>query len=121
MLLVISFAGLVSCATPPDVPFCVPVDELSGYCFNTISDVEYQVDETHLFEDKAEPDSSKRMKTWVQLRDVSVIAPPYSYAKMKAYIQANCKRDSDCSKDLSRWQKRVKRAEQKMNSGKREP
>lgn len=116
MLLAILFASIVSCATPPDVPICTPLDDVSGYCFNTISETEYPVDDVNLFEDKSERDPKLRMKTWTQLRDVSLVIPPYSYAKVKAYIQANCKRDEDCSEDLYRWKKKIKKADQKMNS-----
>lgn len=117
MLLAICFVGLVSCATPPDVPICFPLDERTGYCFNTVSEVEYQVDDVNLFEDKSESNPALRFKTWQQLHAISPVAPPYSYAKIKAYIQANCKRDADCNSELSRWQHKVNRAEKKYKSG----
>jgi len=63
-----------------------------------MSDVDYIIDDEHPYEGK----------TWWELRPTFVLLPPASYAKLKAYLIKNCRKNNDCAKDVSTWERKMR-------------
>lgn len=104
--LLISFASLLvfSCSSVPDVPVCVELDVNRGWCTNTISDVEYYV------EDNSE---NPLKKSWWELTPTMVHVPYQSWAKIKSYIQKECKRNDSC-RGVGDWENRSKKLDNQI-------
>lgn len=98
--------------TPPDEEFCANLGD-HGYCRFVISHKSYFVDDGtgHVYKDldgkmkKAQlytdPTTGKKF-TWAQLVQVSVIGPPYSFAKFKAWGDNVC-HQVNCSNGVGSW------------------
>lgn len=72
---------------PPDIPVCVPLNNKTGFCTYTISDKQFQVDnELQLYQGK----------TWDELKQISLITPPSSWAEIKKFILEACKQFDNC-------------------------
>jgi len=102
----ISFVLLLSfsCSSVPDVPICVQIDVNRGWCTHTISDVEY-----YFKDSKDNP-----LKTsWWELKPAMVHLPYKSWAKIKSYIQKECKRSNRC-KSVSGWEQKVKKLDSRV-------
>lgn len=99
--LLISFVASLSfsCSSVPDVPVCVELDVNRGWCTHTVSNTEYFVEDN-----KENPLET----SWWELTPTMVHLPHSSWAKIKAYIQKECKRSNRC-KGVSGWEQKVKR------------
>lgn len=94
----IAFTG---CTHVPDVPVCVEITNVKGWCTNTVSDEEFFVDEEHphVFSDG-------KMHTWWEIRPYMVLLPTKSWAELKSYVIKNCKR-SNCDKYIQSWDRKI--------------
>lgn len=98
--------------TPPDQEVCANLGD-HGYCRFSISHKSYFVDDGtgHMYKDldkkmkKAQlytdPKTGKKF-TWAQLVQISVIVPPYSFAKSKAWADNVC-HQTNCSNGVGSW------------------
>lgn len=77
-----------------------------GYCTNTLSDVEFIVD-NELNPWPEEDEKLKRRKTWSEVEATAVRVPVTSWVAIKAYIIAQCKKSNDCSKDITTWERKL--------------
>lgn len=77
---------------PPDVPACVP-EGSQAYCDNTISDHPFHVDNSG----QDYVDSKGKHYNYDQLKLISLILPVESWASVKAYILAQCKKNKNCA------------------------
>lgn len=102
--LVMILALITGCASVPDVPICVDLtnkDALAipkGFCAWTISDKETIVDDNggHMLNGKL----------WTDVKSSSLLIPAESWAKIKAFILKNCKKNKDCNASgLGKWEK----------------
>lgn len=100
MLLVILLSGIVSCVTkPPDVYGCVEVQKDEwGYCFKTISNKEQVVDNN---------EATLEGKKWSEVNRKAIRVPAESWAKIKTFILAICKKSKECSDNIGTWQKKL--------------
>ena len=78
---------IVGCASAPDVPICVELTPAKSFCTNTISDKDFYISDTELFEGK----------TYWEIRPTMVLMPASSWAKIKAYIIKSCRQSKRCS------------------------
>lgn len=99
--LLIAFVALLNyrCASIPDVPICTEISINKGWCTNTISNVEYYVEDN-----KENPLGM----SWFELSPTMVYLPHGSWAKIKAYIQKQCKKSNRCD-EASGWESKVKK------------
>lgn len=104
MLLAILSSLAVSCTTPPDVPVCVPIHPEKAWCTYTISDREFYITDTELFEGKS----------WAEIDHYSLRVPASSWAQIKAYILKQCKKNKDCSDNLGKWERKGEKLDQKL-------
>jgi len=117
-------AVLSGCVTPPDAPFCRPLEmrkevkdvegvgrvvlnrpnpvcqkeigePTCGYCVWSISDTTKYVGEA-----KA---THLFKKPWSQIKSEAILAPPESYAKVKEFVINICKKTEECSRNITRW------------------
>lgn len=89
---------LTNCQTaPPAVPVCVEITMSRGFCVNTISSEEFYVDDTKTLD----------KMTWWQLRPSMIMMPASSWAKLKTYIIAQCKRTGACDKEITSWNRTI--------------
>lgn len=81
-----------------------------GWCTNTISDVEFYIDEArpHDFGDG-------KPKTWWELRPYMVMLPFPSWAELKAYLIKQCKRNN-CDEYIKSWERRVNKMDDKVKN-----
>jgi|WetSurMetagenome_2_1015567.scaffolds.fasta_scaffold383970_2 hypothetical protein len=87
---------LVSCASkPPDVVICAHVNDNQLYCNYTISDKPFYVDADTPFKD-----IDGKIYEVKDLINISLVVPPTSYGKIKAYIIDQCKKNSNCSNNI---------------------
>lgn len=95
-------AFLTSCAHVPDVPICVEINSTKGFCTDTISDVDYDIDEQHpvAFEGEEKP------LTWWQRRPFMILVPASSWKALKTYIIQQCKR-SNCDQYVQSWDRKL--------------
>lgn len=90
---------LSGCQTsPPAIPVCVELSMSRGYCINTISGEEFEVNDTKLIDGK----------TWWSIRPSMVMMPATSWAKLKTYIITQCKKTKLCDKEISSWDRTIK-------------
>lgn len=82
-----------------------------GWCTNTISDVEFFIDEEHPHSFSGSEDDKK---TWWELRPYMVQLPFPSWAALKAYLIKNCKRNN-CDKYIASWERRINEMEKKVS------
>lgn len=103
LLALVSLSALAaSCATPPDGPVCVGITPARGYCFHTLEEKEFPVDDEHLYEGK----------TWRQLDQDNLRIPPSYWAKLKGYMLKQCKKHKDCDKNLGKWERQASKVDQ---------
>lgn len=96
---------LANCATsPPDVPVCTEIHQARGWCTNTITDVEFFVDDTNKLEGK----------TWWELRPFMIQVPITSWVKIKAYIQKTCKKTKMCEEEIYAWERKMQDLDQQL-------
>jgi hypothetical protein len=69
-----------------------------GYCINTISGKESEVNDTVLIDGKS----------WWNARPSMVMMPATSWAKLKTYIIVQCKKTKLCDKEISSWDRTIK-------------
>lgn len=97
------FALLISgCASVPDVPICVELSPVKGFCTNTISDKDYDIDEQH----PVQLPGDDKPKTWWARRPYMVLIPATSWAELKAYIIKQCKRNN-CDSYVKSWDRKI--------------
>jgi len=90
---------LTSCQTaPPAIPICVELSMSRGYCINTITAEEFEVNDTKLIDGKS----------WWIARPSMVMMPASSWAKLKTYIITQCKKTKLCDKEISSWDRTIK-------------
>lgn len=88
----------ISCQTaPPDIPVCVELTMSRGYCVNTISSTEYEVNDFNKLDGK----------TWWEARPSMLMMPATSWAKLKTYIITQCKRTGSCDKEITSWERTI--------------
>lgn len=125
---IISFVSfltiLTSCTSPPDGPGCrsltpkvtiakddfgIPVTTVTsnpvcqkqigepacGYCVWSISEKEQYIGEQKEHWLDGQP--------WSQILAESITLPVKTYVAVKTYIIDNCKNNSDCNKNISKW------------------
>jgi hypothetical protein len=92
---------LASCAHVPDVPVCVEINQVKGFCTNTISDHDYVIDEQHPVALNGE-----KPKTWWQMRPFMVLVPTSSWKQFKEYIIEQCKR-TNCDQYIQSWDRKI--------------
>lgn len=75
---------LESCSSLKDIdgPVCVEHSIKEGHCINIISGKVQQVDEESKLNDK----------TWFEIRRSMILVPPETWARIKKYILAQCKK-----------------------------
>lgn len=105
---------LSSCASPPDVPICIPLSMGKGWCTYTISDKEFIVDNlTNGINKSGEPCTlsieNKECFNWLSTEGSTVRVPAYSWAKIKAFIIKICKQHNECAKDITSWTRKADR------------
>lgn len=111
LIVVPIFFGM-ACASVPDVPICVDltntpgnVTKQQGWCAWTITQKEQFVDnDTNLL-------GGKR---WSEVKMVSLLVPPDSWAKLKSYIIKNCKQNKGCNNDIGKWQRKTATFDSKL-------
>ena len=96
------FFLLVSCATVPDVAICVELNMSKGFCTNTVSDKDYEIDEKH----PAQLPGDDKPKTWWERRPYMILLPASSWKELKAYIIKQCKR-TDCDQYIKSWDRKL--------------
>lgn len=111
ILLGCSLSMLLSgCATmPPDVPICMEVSPVQGWCTYTISDKEFYIDDEHpysFYEDQPK-------QTWWELRPTFLLVPAPSYAGLKAYVVKTCKQQK-CDKQIMSWDRTTKKIDKQL-------
>ncbi len=98
---------LGGCATIPDVPVCVELSPVKGFCTNTVSDKDYVIDEQNPIKLPGDDEP----KTWWQRRPFMVLVPVTSWKELKAYIIKQCKR-TDCDQYIKSWDRKITELEQ---------
>lgn len=93
---------LAGCATVPDVPVCVEMSPVKGFCTNTVSDKDYEIDEQH----PVKLPGDEKAKTWWERRPYMLLIPATSWAELKAYIIKQCKR-TDCDQYIKSWDRKL--------------
>jgi len=89
---------LISCGTtPPDIPLCTEITPDRGYCINTISSTEFEVNDTELLNGK----------TWWESRPLMIYMPTSSWVELKKFIIKICKKTKRCDKSISSWNRTV--------------
>lgn len=99
-----------SCATVPDIPVCTEISPVKGFCTNTVSDVDFFIDDKH---PHAFGKDKTQAKTWWELRPYMVYVPFPSWAELKAYIIKQCKR-TDCASYVSSWERKLSEMDKKI-------
>lgn len=96
-----TLAVLTSCASVPDVPVCVEINQVKGFCTNTVSDHDYDIDEQHpVAFDGGKP------QTWWEMRPYMILVPVSSWKAFKEYIIKQCKR-TNCDKYVKSWDRKI--------------
>lgn len=102
---------MTACTAVPDVPVCVELTDVTkvgntslishkGWCAWTLTNKEQFVDEdTNLLDGKK----------WSLVKSQSLLVPADSWAKIKSYIQKNCKKNKDCDEYLGKWERSMGR------------
>lgn len=101
-LLALCLNSLTSCVAPPDVVTCVSLSTEKYWCTYTISEIEFTVDKSE----------TEKWKTFIEPGLVSI--PAKSWGELKKYIINNCKKHSECSKDIVSWEKKVKKIDSNL-------
>lgn len=101
VLLSLTSSLIIGCASPPDIWLCRPVSVDSGFCTMTISNKDQIVDDTHPLQTSAGP------RTWIDLKLESVVTPIDSIVALKEYIIKVCKKDANCSTDITTYSKKL--------------
>lgn len=101
LAILLSSIFLNSCASVPNVPLCVEINPTHGFCTNTISDNDYDVDEQHPFDFGGDT-----KLTWWQARPFMVLVPMNSWKKLKDYIIQQCKR-TNCDQYVKSWDRKI--------------
>ena len=94
MLLISLF--VCSCASTPNVPLCIPLSPSECYCTWTAEDKHLIVNDDTLLEGQ----------TCVDLRAKSILMPPNSWSKIKAFIIKVCKQNNQCT-GVSDWESKI--------------
>ena len=99
---------LTSCASIPNGPACIELDEDKGWCTMTLSDQEFIVDQDHVYENK----------TWPELKATSIIVPASYWAKLKTALLKYCAQNDNCPEHMEikagRIDKRIQDNETKV-------
>lgn len=98
----LTLAVLTSCAHVPDVPICVEINQTKGFCTNTISDKDYDIDEKHA----VAFDGDDKPMTWWERRPFMVLVPTSSWKALKQYIIQQCKR-TNCDQYVQSWDRKI--------------
>lgn len=90
-----------SCAViPPDVPLCAQITATRGYCVNTISSKEYEVNEENKMNDM----------TWWEIKPLMIYVPTSSWVELKKFIIKVCKKSGKCAgQDIASWERTVEK------------
>lgn len=97
-----TLAVLTSCAHVPDVPVCVEINQVKGFCTNTISDKDYVIDEEH----PVALEAGEKPQTWWEMRPYMVLVPTTSWKAFKQYIIQQCKR-TNCDQYIKSWDRKI--------------
>lgn len=94
---------LSACATnPPDAPVCVEITMDEGQCINIVSGKKFKIDEKEKFKDmEGVP------RTWWELRPAMIQVPASSWAQIRAFIIKICKKNNQCQKEVSTWERSI--------------
>lgn len=85
--ILLSFQVLEGCATPvPDIAVCVQTTSISGHCFMSISNTEWDIDPINLYQGM----------NWTQFQATSLYLPSDSYAAIKNYLLLTCEQNNNC-------------------------
>ncbi len=106
---------LSSCAgSPPDVPLCVEISPTRGWCTNTVSNKEFEINDKNPYSFS----EGQKPMTWWELRPTFVLVPAPSWAKIKAWIIKSCKGTKQCDKEIDSWERKIDSVDQKINEKK---
>lgn len=97
-----TLAVLTSCAHVPDVPICVEINSTKGFCTNTISDQDYDIDEAH----PVAFDGDDKPMTWWERKPFMLLVPASSWKALKQYIIQQCKR-TNCDQYVQSWDRKL--------------
>lgn len=95
-------AVLTSCAHIPDKPVCVEISMVHGFCTNTVSDKDFDIDEKH----PIALDPGDKPQTWWEMRPFMVLLPMKTWAAFKEYIIESCKRNN-CDQYVQSWDRKL--------------
>lgn len=99
--------GLVlsACAVKsPNVPVCFELSMERGYCIKTISNEEFEVNETKKLEGK----------TWFEARTSMLLLPASSWVEIKAFIIKICEKTKQCDMQSPEWKNTVNTIDDKI-------
>ncbi len=96
-----TLAVLTSCASVPNVPVCVEINQVHGFCTDTIADHDYEIDEQHPVSLNGE-----KAQTWWEMRPYMILVPVSSWKAFKEYIVKQCKR-TNCDKYVQSWDRKI--------------
>jgi hypothetical protein len=82
-----------------------------GFCTNTISDKEFEINEKnpHNFT------PGKPALTWWEMRPTFIYVPAESWAQIKSWIIKTCKQTNQCDNSIASWQRKIDFIDGKIN------
>lgn len=98
---------LSACSTlPPDVPVCVEINPIEGFCTQTISGKSFTVDDHNKLDGK----------TWWELKPATLRLPAASWRELKKFIIKNCKQTQTCQNTIATWERTITIIDETLNT-----
>lgn len=105
---------LSACAVaPPDVPVCTELAINRGFCVNSISNKEFEINDEQLYSPNG--DTAYRMSWW-EMRPYMIMLPYQSWVEIKKFIVKVCKNKNVCSGAVSNWERAVNTMDAKLEN-----
>lgn len=113
MLFLSSLFCLTSCGSIPDKPACVDIRPGAGFCVTTISNKQFEIDDTHPYKTE-----DGKILTWYDMQLGIIKIPLETWKAFKKYFIDQCKRNNNCSDKIDSWDRSMSTLESKAIGGK---
>jgi hypothetical protein len=77
-----------------------------GICIETISGRKFDITETEKFENQS----------WWSMRPSMIMMPATSWAKLKVWIIAQCKKTGACDKEIASWNRTIESVDETLGA-----
>jgi len=112
-MLLISLSVLAtSCATLPDIPFCVQETPIDAYCVKSVSNKKFHINEENKYPVKFKDGTTKEL-TYFEMKPMMIMLTPDGYSQYKKFFIKTCHKSKKCG-NIGTWDRTIEELDSKL-------